>query len=131
MSKPIFCADAIAFNEEGLLVLIERLTEPLGFALPGGRLEPGEAPEQCAVREFAEETGMEFLPVTIFRTYGKLGRDPRGHYVTTVIAGRAEGVPKAEAGKTRALLVSLDELAGYLPRMVNDHGTILKEFLGL
>jgi 8-oxo-dGTP pyrophosphatase MutT (NUDIX family) len=25
--------------------------------LPGGRLEPGEAPETCLVREFAEELG--------------------------------------------------------------------------
>jgi 8-oxo-dGTP diphosphatase len=131
MSKPIFCADAIAFNEEGLLVLIERLTPPLGYALPGGKLEPGESPEQAAVREFEEETGMEFLPVTMFRTYGQLGRDARGHYVTTVIAGLSEGIPKPEGGKTRVLLVKLEELAEYLPLMVNDHGTILSEFLGV
>jgi 8-oxo-dGTP diphosphatase len=131
MSKPIFCADAIAFNGDGLLVLVERLTPPLGYALSGGKLELGESPEQAAVREFEEETGMEFLPVTMFRTYGQLGRDPRGHYVTTVIAGRSEGVPKAEVGKTRVLLVRMDELAEYLPLMVNDHGSILADFLGI
>jgi 8-oxo-dGTP pyrophosphatase MutT (NUDIX family) len=27
------------------------------WELPGGRLEPGEAPETCLVREFAEELG--------------------------------------------------------------------------
>jgi ADP-ribose pyrophosphatase YjhB (NUDIX family) len=131
MSKPVFCADAIAFDKEGNLVLIERLTEPLGYALPGGRLEPGEVPEQTAVREFEEETGMEFLPVTIVGTYGQPGRDPRGHYVTTVIAGRAEGVPKPEAGKTRVVLVQPSEVGSYLPRMVNDHGRILQEFLAV
>lgn len=32
------------------------------WELPGGRLEPGETPEQCVVREIAEETGW---PVTV------------------------------------------------------------------
>lgn len=132
MSKAIYCADVIAFTEEeGLLVLIERLTVPLGLALPGGKLEISEAPEQAAVREFAEETGMEFIPVTIFRTYGQLGRDPRGHYVTTVIAGRACGTPKDESGKTRVVLVKLKEVEQYLPRMIGDHAKILRDFLGL
>lgn len=29
------------------------------WELPGGRLEIGERPEQCVVREFGEETGIE------------------------------------------------------------------------
>ena len=28
------------------------------WELPGGRLEPGESPEQCVQREFQEETGL-------------------------------------------------------------------------
>ncbi len=29
------------------------------WELPGGRLEPGESPQQCVTREIAEETGLE------------------------------------------------------------------------
>ena len=30
--------------------------------LPGGRIEPGESPETCLVRELFEETGLTILP---------------------------------------------------------------------
>ena len=41
--------------EAGRVVLPENEREE--WELPGGRLEPGEAPETCLVREFAEELG--------------------------------------------------------------------------
>jgi ADP-ribose pyrophosphatase YjhB (NUDIX family) len=41
--------------EAGRVVLLENEREE--WELPGGRLEPGEAPETCLVREFAEELG--------------------------------------------------------------------------
>ena len=33
-------------------------TQPGEVCLPGGRMEPGESPEQCALRETAEELGV-------------------------------------------------------------------------
>ncbi len=33
------------------------------WEMPGGRVEPGETPDQAASREFSEETGMTFEPV--------------------------------------------------------------------
>ena len=41
--------------EAGRVVLLENEREE--WELPGGRLEPGEAPETCLGREFAEELG--------------------------------------------------------------------------
>ena len=41
--------------EAGRVVLLENERDE--WELPGGRLEPGEAPETCLVREFAEELG--------------------------------------------------------------------------
>ena len=41
--------------EAGRVVLLENDRDE--WELPGGRLEPGEAPETCLAREFAEEWG--------------------------------------------------------------------------
>jgi 8-oxo-dGTP pyrophosphatase MutT (NUDIX family) len=41
--------------EAGRVVLLENERDE--WELPGGRLEPGEPPETCLVREFAEELG--------------------------------------------------------------------------
>jgi 8-oxo-dGTP pyrophosphatase MutT (NUDIX family) len=41
--------------EAGRVVLLENERDE--WELPGGRLEPGEAPETCLAREFAEELG--------------------------------------------------------------------------
>ena len=43
--------------EAGRVVLLE--IERGEWELPGGRLEPGDPPESCLAREFAEELGVE------------------------------------------------------------------------
>ena len=35
-----------------------------GWEMPGGRIEPGESPEEAAVREVREECGCDFIPVS-------------------------------------------------------------------
>ncbi|MFB2938895.1 NUDIX domain-containing protein [Aerosakkonemataceae cyanobacterium BLCC-F154] len=46
--------------ENGKVLLAQRIKEPfIGYWIaPGGKLEPGESPYQCAVRELIEETGL-------------------------------------------------------------------------
>jgi len=63
-AKP--CAGALV-EHDGRLLLVRRATEPwLGrFDIPGGFCEPDEHPEQTAVREVREETGLE-IEVTSF-----------------------------------------------------------------
>ncbi len=53
----------------GQILLIKRNTRPfVGYwALPGGRMDPGETVEQTIVREVKEETGLD---VIIVRTVG-------------------------------------------------------------
>ena len=54
-----------------------------GWTLPGGGMEPGESPEQTAVREVYEETGYRV------RTETLLGADSRYHHESRGRSGRA------------------------------------------
>lgn len=49
---------------EGSILLLKRYPQDKtwnGWCLPGGRLEPGETPEQALVREVKEETGYDIV----------------------------------------------------------------------
>lgn len=63
------------------VLLVERLLEPFrgARALPGGFVLPNERLEAAARRELEEETGVAPSGhLEQLRTYGPLGRDPRG-----------------------------------------------------
>lgn len=52
---------AVLRDPEGRVLLVLRGNEPDRgtWSLPGGRVEPGESPEQAVVREMLEETGLQ------------------------------------------------------------------------
>jgi len=58
--NPIPAACTILTNKAGCLLLVKRSVEPkIGlWCLPGGFMELGETPEQTALRELKEETGL-------------------------------------------------------------------------
>ena len=51
-------AEAAVFDPGGRILLVRRADDGL-WGLPGGWLEPNEAPAEAAVRETREETGLE------------------------------------------------------------------------
>jgi ADP-ribose pyrophosphatase YjhB (NUDIX family) len=127
MKKIEYCADAIAVYQ-GKLVLVERLSEPKGYALPGGRREQGEAPRACAEREFSEETGMSLKVEGELGTYDALDRDPRGRKISTVVFGRASGSMRDEPGKTRVFLMDPKDVDAHKERFAFDHYQIIKDW---
>ncbi|MFO7537286.1 MAG: NUDIX hydrolase N-terminal domain-containing protein [Chloroflexota bacterium] len=57
---PKLGADAAIFNEQGEILLMERV-DGSGWCLPCGWVEVGERPIDAAVREVREETGLEVV----------------------------------------------------------------------
>ncbi len=65
MNKVIEAVAAV-IERDGLFLITKRLeTSPMGhcWEFPGGKIEPGESLEQCAVRECREEIDVGIEPV--------------------------------------------------------------------
>jgi 8-oxo-dGTP diphosphatase len=121
---PPIAADVIV--EVGAqIVLIERKHFPPGWAIPGGFVELGETVEDAAVREIREETSLEVNLRALLGVYSRPDRDPRGHTVTVVYVGRANGTPKAADD---AQNVGLFDLARLPSTLAFDHSEILADY---
>ena len=73
MPSPFAASVAIVRQHDVLLIQRNRAPSEGLWTLPGGRLEPGETAEQCAVRELKEELGLDVFalrPVVVLRHKG-------------------------------------------------------------
>lgn len=113
-------------DRPGHVVLIERRNPPLGLAIPGGFVDVGERVEAAAVREAREETSLDVVLERLLGLYSDPARDPRGHTVTAVYVGVADGVPRA-ADDAKAIVIA-DPADRSLP-MVFDHRLVLDDYV--
>ncbi len=56
---------ALAMRDLGGRVLLVRKRGTSKFMQPGGKIEPGESPADCVVREVREELGLELDPALL------------------------------------------------------------------
>jgi ADP-ribose pyrophosphatase YjhB (NUDIX family) len=73
--NPVPATALVVVDDKDRILLVRRSVEPKkGFwCLPGGFMELGETPEECALRELAEETGLagsisDFIGLTVSRS---------------------------------------------------------------
>src|SRR4051812_37097768 len=78
---PALTADCVVVDPDRGVLMVRRKNPPFKdyLALPGGFVEIGEAVEDAARRELAEETGLDAMNLALVGVYSRPDRDPRGH----------------------------------------------------
>ncbi|AOM79129.1 (deoxy)nucleoside triphosphate pyrophosphohydrolase [Pedobacter steynii] len=62
---------AIILNDEGQILVAQRsssMSLPLKMEFPGGKIEPGESPEACLIREIKEELNVDIQVLSAIKS---------------------------------------------------------------
>jgi ADP-ribose pyrophosphatase YjhB (NUDIX family) len=89
-------AEAAIFDADGRILLVRRSDDGL-WCLPCGWVEPNESPEEAAVRETREETGLEVQPrqlVGVFTRKPNVGHGPHSAIAIIYLCDLVGGTPR-------------------------------------
>ncbi len=104
-SQPRLASSAIV-ERDGRILLVRRMNPPAAdlFAFPGGRAEPGETPEETAIRELLEETGLQGRNPRLFEEVELLPEEgvPGSHFLLSVFCLDADAETSAQADSDAA-----------------------------
>lgn len=81
-------ACVLVTHDDGRVLAVSRRDDPSAFGLPGGKVDPGETPEEAAARELAEETGLTVTDLNLIHTRREPGEQD---YLTYVYTGKVSG----------------------------------------
>jgi len=115
--KPSVTVAAVIEKDGRFLLVEEHTPEGLRLNNPAGHLDPGESPEQGAVRETLEETTCTFTPDRLVGIYlARFQRPARREDVTYLrftfggTCGEPDPSRSLDKGIVRTLWMTLDEL---------------------
>ena len=131
MPPPQLCVGAVVVSDERLLMVRRGRNPGAGkWSIPGGRVEPGETPEQAVSRELTEETGIRGACEGLMGSLERQG--PGYHFVILDYRMRPVGTGDPVAGDDAAEVawVPLGEVTGRalvegLGRFLEMHGVIV------
>ena len=112
-------AAAAIFDDDGRILLVRHSYGRLNWELPGGVAERGESPEQTAVREVAEETGLTVVPERVTGIYFEPshGLGPALHFVLRCRREPTAAEPRVASDE----IIDLSWVeASTLPRPISD-----------
>jgi len=93
------CSFVVIFDKKKRVLLSHRRDLDI-WNLPGGNVEKGELPNEAAVRETFEETGLKINIIKLFGVYGKPHRDEYAFlFLGEIIGGEIK--KSSEADETR------------------------------
>jgi 8-oxo-dGTP diphosphatase len=127
-------ATAIITYSPDKILLIKRRTVPFSgyWALPGGRVDPGETVEQTIVREVKEETGLDMAIVSKIGDYHEQGVQDGVEYdyypacfLVKTVGGE---IKKQESEIEEIKLFSLSEVP---EAMAFEHAQMIKDYIAM
>ena len=131
VDRPIVAVGAVVVQDDQLL-LVRRGRGPAqgAWSVPGGKVEHGELLAEAAVRELAEETGLEGVCGSLVGVAERF--DEGDHHVILdyrVILLDPDATPAAGDDAVEAAWVPLDDVAEWplvdgLAEFLHDHGII-------
>lgn len=131
-AKVILMVADIVVHTDTEVLMIKRKNNPYAghWALPGGFIDPGETPDQAAIRELAEEAGLHVNHATFVGEFREPGRDPRMEHTwswaySVHIADKAETTAGDDASATA--WIPINKLGKM--QLAFDHGAILNKAL--
>lgn len=128
---PHLTADAVVVRGHEIALVLRRKDGM--WALPGGFLDPGETFQECALREFKEEAGIDLVASELIQSverpvaFDAPERDPRSRIISGAVVIHlwpAGERPELEAGDDAADARWLDRRE--LPRLYADHNEIIE-----
>ena len=91
--RTIHIAAALLVGPDGRTLLV-RKAGTTAFMQPGGKIEPGETPEQALVREIAEELGLTLDALELLCVVDLVTPEEGAHWVSpTYLAASFDGEP--------------------------------------